>query len=559
MKRLIAIVLIAFFAINTYAQTMADALRYSKNDYIGTARSLALGNAVTALGGDLGTITINPAGSAVSHFSQATFSPGFAISSNKAGYSAIAIQDPFSNEMKTNYNRMSMPNLGFNLYIDTGNHSGLTGFSMGLVMNQTRNFINEMSTGGRNNATSLLGSFANLASTRDNGHGFLSADLANENAYFNGIPWDVALAFQSGMISGYGEYDGNYIGATEKITSIEDPANPGQYFEQIKLGGPLNQNYGEKSYGNKYDTAINLGFNFEDIFQIGFNLGFTSFEYNYDKYMTESAVNKEDFPVGFVNNDGGTTTTWFSDAKYSHSYDARGNGVYAKLGFILTPVKFIRLGAAIQTPTSLEINERWMSSGHTFFSNSDYDAFAQTPRGDFTYRLKNPYRANFGAAITFSQYGLFSIDYEYCDYSTMKFKNKRGEMGNDFHIVNDEIKMRMGSSHMLRCGLELKPIPSIAMRGGFNLTTSPEHYFDAANVKHKSDAKEYSYSLGIGYSSKGSFFTDLAVRWINRFDEYISPYGDYIFDGDGNLEIPSPEIKSSKRLCDVVWTLGFRF
>ena len=52
----------AFFA---GAQDTYDAILFSQNHYYGTARSMALGNAMTALGGDLGSIGINPAGSAV--------------------------------------------------------------------------------------------------------------------------------------------------------------------------------------------------------------------------------------------------------------------------------------------------------------------------------------------------------------------------------------------------------------------------------------------------------------------------------------------------------------
>ena len=54
------------------AQTVGDALRFSDNNYYGTARTIAMGNAFTALGGDLGSVSINPAGSAVNSFSQVT-------------------------------------------------------------------------------------------------------------------------------------------------------------------------------------------------------------------------------------------------------------------------------------------------------------------------------------------------------------------------------------------------------------------------------------------------------------------------------------------------------
>jgi hypothetical protein len=48
---------------------MYDGLTFSQNNYYGTARSIGMGNAMTAVGGDLGSIGINPAGSAVYNFS----------------------------------------------------------------------------------------------------------------------------------------------------------------------------------------------------------------------------------------------------------------------------------------------------------------------------------------------------------------------------------------------------------------------------------------------------------------------------------------------------------
>ena len=57
-------------AASAAAQDMYDALRYSDYNYYGTARTIGMGNAVTALGGDLGSIGINPAGSAVNSYSQ---------------------------------------------------------------------------------------------------------------------------------------------------------------------------------------------------------------------------------------------------------------------------------------------------------------------------------------------------------------------------------------------------------------------------------------------------------------------------------------------------------
>ena len=69
MKKIIPLTLLAAVSVNAAAQNVQDALRFSENNYYGTARSISMGNAFTALGGDLGSINLNPAGSAVNSFS----------------------------------------------------------------------------------------------------------------------------------------------------------------------------------------------------------------------------------------------------------------------------------------------------------------------------------------------------------------------------------------------------------------------------------------------------------------------------------------------------------
>ena len=69
------------------AQNMYDAINFSRNEYLGTARSMALGNAVTAVGGDLGTVGINPAGSAVANYGQMVITPGISSSVVGSSYS----------------------------------------------------------------------------------------------------------------------------------------------------------------------------------------------------------------------------------------------------------------------------------------------------------------------------------------------------------------------------------------------------------------------------------------------------------------------------------------
>ena len=86
MKRisLIAIALLAAATFTANAQGMEDALRYSQPFYVGSARTMAMGNAFTALGGDLGAVGINPASTALYNCCEFAITGGFSWDKNNA-------------------------------------------------------------------------------------------------------------------------------------------------------------------------------------------------------------------------------------------------------------------------------------------------------------------------------------------------------------------------------------------------------------------------------------------------------------------------------------------
>ena len=245
--------------------------------------------------------------------------------------------------------------------------------------------------------------------------------------------------------------------------------------------------------------------------------------------------------------------TRFSDYRTRYSYTADGSGVYGKFGFLWRPVDGIRIGGAVQTPTIMEINERWRQDVNVNYTDASFNGSAKTPEGDYSYRLRSPYRLNAGAAFTFAGMALLSADYEMTDYSTMKFMSKDGGWSNDtFSSLNDQIRNCMGVSHMVRVGAEFKPLPEIAVRAGYNFTTTPEYVYEG-NSKTKLNDRINAFSVGLGYSSNGSFFADIAARMTMLADEYISPYADYLSD------LASPMILNKRDIYNVTATIGWRF
>lgn len=541
MRKTAFIILFALAAMSAQAQTIYDALRFSERDYEGTARSVAMGNAFTALGGDLGSIGINPAGSAVAKYSQFTITPSLTVSSNTT-QGASPYTDGylpyFQRQFKQTATHFAIPNLGMTFNWETGRASGLKNVTFGFVMNRTNSWNEDVYAAGTNSTTSFMGAMAAEA-TWDS---MLGSNL-NMNDAYDYDPWRYVVGYQSGMISTFGGYDDQFVGASEVIFD-----NMGQ--AEISLGGPLEQSYGRRVRGAKNDYLINLGFNISDFLYIGANLGITSMNYSYDEYFKEAAIDPSDFEIALDNGQ----TMYFDSMKYKYSYSANTSGVYGKFGFILTPGMGLRIGAAIQTPTATTVNEYWYMSGETYYTDNGFNASAESPEGEDRYRFREPWRANFGAAYTLGKLAVFSVDYELCKYGNMKFRRNGFDDDREYFIdLNNDIKDEFGTSHMLRAGVEVKPVDRLAVRAGYGLTTSPEVLIEVPAAQN--------VSFGLGFISRKSFFADVACRYAFATDEYFMPYNDYILYEDGTPmeDAYAPEIRNTKSAWKVLLTLGWRF
>ncbi len=545
MRKTAITILLMITAAAAYAQTAYDAITFSENNYEGTARTVAMGNAFTALGGDLGSIAINPAGSAVAGYSQFAITPGLTFSTMTShGVSPYGDGDLpyFQRQMKSSLTRFNIPNLGITFNWETGRKSGLKNMTFGFIVSKTAGWDQDVYASGENSTTSFMGQMAAEATDL----GYTGTGLGGNDA-FNYYPWKTVAGYQSGMISTYGGYDDQFVGASELIFN-----NPDTGYDEIALGGTLDQSYGRRVTGNKYDYIFNFGANISDFLYLGANLGINALEYNYTEYFKESAIDPYDFEISF---DDGSAVR-FEQMRYNYNYSATGTGFFAKVGFILTPASGLRIGGAIQTPTITTIDERWDLSAKTQFSDSGFNGESSSPLGENRYTLRSPMRANLGAAYTFGRYGVISADYEMCNYGGMIFSGSSYDR-EYFEEVNADIQERFGTAHSFRVGAEFKPVSSFAVRAGYNISGSAEK----VNSWGENILPTYTQnaSFGLGYSSKGSFYGDLAVRKTFVADEFFMPYADYIYDENGNVSAPTPELRLHQSLWKVLLTFGWRF
>ena len=540
MKKILAVAFLSALALQAGAQSWTDALNFSDNDYLGTARSVGMGNAMTAVGGDLGSLTFNPAGSAVASYSQFTITPGLSFSTVTAKGSLVddaGYPNGFENSYRTRYGRMNIPNFGVMMVYDTRNRSGLKRVSFGIVGNVTRDYTNRLRADGTNANTTLAGSLASQA-------GGFSPEVLSGDFYAKNIPsWETMAGYQSGI---FGQLNGSYVGLTESLWDNGD----------IRITDKIGQYYGLKRAGSKYDLLMNFGLDFNDRFYLGANLGLVTIDYRSDENRSEEAITGIDYGNGF------------QSLRMRSSIRDVGSGVYLKVGFIARPTDGLRIGAAIQTPTLFDIREVYQLEGQSVANNKEM--VKSSPKDEWFYRLKSPFRANVGVAYTIAKMALLSADYEYTDYSGMKLSPSFDEAYYyDFSDQNLDIKDFTGAVHALRLGAEIKPAPQLALRVGYNLTTGAQYntLSDSGQVVSLSDQERKeqirtAVSFGIGYSSPGSFFMDAAVRFQYLPNVYFTPYWYYVRE-NGNLytdaNVVTPEICSQSAVCNALLTLGWRF
>lgn len=567
MKRLISLALGTALAVTASAQSWQDALLFSKNEYGGTARSVAMGNALTAVGGDLGSVGLNPAGSAVAGYSQFAITPGVSISI--VGATSDNPDLAYGDKVQTAFARMKMPNIGFVLAMDSGHRTGLRRVSIGFVSNSTADYTTRMYAAGINSSNSFCGSLASHAagypedalSGANTKYGWWNLD---ENAETSGLFWQDIVGYRSAM---FGTVNGRYLGLTDWD---KDGKNTG-------VLAPLYQKYGFQTKGYKHDMLFNVGLNFGDTFYLGANLGLTAIRYGQSEYWSEQPNNESEFPaIPFDVNPNAR----FRSLEMKNIFDAKGGGVYLKVG-ALWRLGALRLGAAVQTPTVMNIDTRMAWYGKSNVDGVNLPA-SQSPEWNDTYVLVSPWRFNTGLALTLGQVALLSADYEMVNYGNAFFRSRSESSiyypSGYFDDANADIRDVLGASYMLRVGTEVKVGPAVALRLGYGFTTSGEkNYLDweynpsddkyhlrvfPLSAEERAAMCRHFFSAGAGFTT-GPFFADVAVRYKSRFNQYYTSY--YYYD-QADADYTSkytvdvvPEITAVYKRIEAMITLGWRF
>ena len=511
---LLGIISALFIGGSAYAQNMWDAYRYSQQFNEGTARSVAMGNASVALGGDIGHLTINPAASGVFRYHEFIITPSITTANSSVKYLGSA-----TDEGKT---RFGFSNFGYVSTFETGRvNYGLVSWNLGIAFNKTNNYTSRTGAYGRTAESSWLGSLAQ----KTNGVYAPSMDMNDYNDPFYGGSgsWTSILGWNTSLLDTLPDSDSYFKGATENLDGFS-----------IVPGGELEQFYIKETIGNTSEAVINFGGNIANKLFFGVNFGIVSIWYKHSEMYSERAVNPSQFQSGF------------SSFRHNFNYTTSGTGINLKAGIIYLPVAGLRVGASISTPTWMYLHEEYEETMESEFTDG-YSQWLASPLGTYNYRVNTPFRWNVGAAYTFGSVAAISVDYESTNYSKMEMIDDDFSMA--FNEDNQAIKRDFKSADIIRAGAEVRVAPSFAIRAGYQYYSSGYKY-DNTNIQIG--------SLGIGYASEGGFFADLAYQQqIKKSTESFQLYDDITDNGTVVTAAPVGENKFGN--WKLLLSLGIRF
>ncbi len=487
-----------------FAQDASDALRYSRLSTQGTARSIGFGSALGSIGGDFSSLSVNPAGIGIYRSSEFMFTPAIKINGVDGTYLNTTTSD--------NGTRFSFNNVGvvFNSSPKGKRYQRSkwksTSFAIGI--NRVADFNRNYTYNGTNRDTNTASSFT-------------------EKMAYNANTYPEDLDYPNSLASiGYNAF-------------LIDTFN-GLYQTIVPWYTGINQRRIVKERGGITDIVFSFGGNLMEKLMLGATVGLPALTYRRD--------------VTYEERDASTDpNNYFDNFSFNERLTTTGLGINVKLGFIYKPTDNFRVGAAFHTPTYFgltDVQNRSITANTEGFRNAlgfqgtttVLQSGVDIPENTYEYGLTTPWKGVISASGILGKYGFITADYEYVNYSSMRYKFP-GYAGAAADI-NNYIKNNFKGVSNVRIGAEGR-FNMIMVRLGFGYYGSP--YKNSSYDK----ANRIDMSAGIGFRAD-KWFADLG--FVNStYNEQEQPY---TLD-EVNVQVPKATLKNS--LNTMALTLGWKF
>ena len=437
----------------------------------GTASYISRAGAMGAVGGDFTAASYNPAGLGLYGSNEFIFSSGLNLAYTSSTFDRLK-----SNDNRANFN---VGNLGLIMNFDiTG--STVKNVQFGFGFNKLKDYNSRVSLTRENVTNSYINHIFN--------------SIMNANDLRNDYVTSGVITVDTISDSLYNLYDSEFLAGTFN------------QYKKIETSGYLSE--------MTFSMSANVG----NAIYVGATVGVPMFSYKRDEFFSEECTS--DPSVGYYN---GTSIT-----------ELEGAGINLKLGTIVKPIDWLRLGVAIHTPTYYVVTDR-------YYSAVEYNRYRGGMAPDLEYSIQSPFRFIGSMALVFGDNkspikGTLSADYEYADYSTMKYG-----FTNDVRYenqINRNISNIFQSTNTLRVGGELK-VGIMALRAGYATLGNPY-------MKNENDASQQYITGGIGWRTR-NIVLDFGYAYMLTGDKALH----YYYDGS------SAQISHNEHLIQA--TIGFRF
>ena len=554
MKKINLLLCLLFLScnINLFAQgNEIDAYTLSNTELGGTARSISMGGAFGALGGDISVISNNPAGLGIYRSSE--ISGSLDLNMVKTSTNWIGSK---TDQSKTKF---APNNFGFELYFPTSSGT-VRNWNLGFSYNRVKNFNRRYRMENNGQPYSMADYIATRATNAfvdDKGYyGIPEADLIYRQTVYDPYNnsnlsghWLPILGYESGM---YGNMIvGGNDGVYQSAFGQERGNNWGTYSPKKSLLSVVES-------GSMDEYNIGFGMNISNFLFLGASVSITDINYKYRSGYDELFDNPQ-----YAKDDNLYLQNWLS---------TEGTALSLNIGAIVN-LQMLRFGVAYNSPRWYDLTDYYDATGGTYISGFDDPKMeSATPEGSYSeYKFHTPGKWIFSAATIVGQSALLSVDYELMNFKNMRYSINSHSNGDVNLSANDHIDEDFTWSQTLKLGAEIKINPQFAVRAGYMMQTSPMkeqlynndvEVYPSGTIPHFTVTSNptHFFTAGFGYRFTPNFSIDLAcVFKYNKADAYAfsnTYYDEPDYDIAPIPAMPAELITKSTR---VVMTLGYKF
>ncbi len=522
------IVLAAFIAASTaytFGQNMIDAVRFGSTDISGTARYRSMAGAFGALGGDISCMSDNPAGLAIfrgTNLISITPHVGF---SNTETLGSVKGKDKDNN--------FSVSNFGAVFSFMPDNDGALVNFNLGFSIERKLQTFRKMEM--RLNKPG----YGDMVDRGQDPGSFGSYLFEQANSYLDDYD---KIAEYLGTPEAWNDYNVPILSLLGFESYAIDVAPDDPFY----VDNPVYKDLYQMSYmreRTRHDNYnISGALNFGDVLYAGVTVRITDFNSTIEHEFSEDSAPYDPH-----------ASTHGDYIVYENRTETKGSGIGLNLGMLWKPTEAWRVGAAIHTPTYLNMKEfhnAYMEADNYMYQEACEEAYLLgeeipnnfsewSDRSEFDY--STPWEYQFSTAYVFGSRAIASFEYDLRDFTSMRFHRSANGSYSDktyFDDMNQTMKPHLKAQHTLKAGVEYRILPQLSARAGYAYKSSPYEksglytdvkswdisflYRTATKPNYSTLGDQHYITAGAGWRGK-NWNIDLSFM-AHMTSEYYSPY-----------------------------------